>query len=296
MTVLQNVTLAPRSVKGIKAEAARELAMEALEHVGLADKAEHYPEQLSGGQQQRVAIARSLAMRPKVMLFDEVTSALDPELTGEVLKVIGRLAAEGMTMILVTHEMAFAREVADKVIFMHQGQVWKRARRPCWPRPPRRSCASSWQRAVAHARRQDGISRTGAALAGPRPAAQASACAACPYRGMPRSINRRPPCNTATPASPPSAWPAPRSPPRCPWPGRRRQRRSVAGHPGRQEAARGYRPGRAALRRRTPRSSPPARTSRPRGCWRRIWAWSWRSCRPPAPTACPSCRRTRPTS
>ena len=103
-------------------------------------------------------------------------------------------------------------------------------------------------RAVAHARRQDGISRTGAALAGPRPAAQASACAACPYRGMPRSINRRPPCNTATPASPPSAWPAPRSPPRCPWPGRRRQRRSVAGHPGRQEAARGYRPGRAALR------------------------------------------------
>ena len=125
MTVLQNVTLAPRSVKGIKAEAARELAMEALEHVGLADKAEHYPEQLSGGQQQRVAIARSLAMRPKVMLFDEVTSALDPELTGEVLKVIGRLAAEGMTMILVTHEMAFAREVADKVIFMHQGQVWE---------------------------------------------------------------------------------------------------------------------------------------------------------------------------
>ena len=144
MTVLQNVTLAPRSVKGIKAEAARELAMEALEHVGLADKAEHYPEQLSGGQQQRVAIARSLAMRPKVMLFDEVTSALDPELTGEVLKVIGRLAAEGMTMILVTHEMAFAREVADKVIFMHQGRSGKRARRPCWPRPPRRSCASSW--------------------------------------------------------------------------------------------------------------------------------------------------------
>ena len=207
MTVLQNVTLAPRSVKGIKAEAARELAMEALEHVGLADKAEHYPEQLSGGQQQRVAIARSLAMRPKVMLFDEVTSALDPELTGEVLKVIGRLAAEGMTMILVTHEMAFAREVADKVIFMHQGQVWEEGA-PAMLAAPRRSCASSWQRA-AHARRQDGISRTGAALAGPRPAAQASACAACPYRGMPRSINRRPPCNTATPASPPSAWPAP---------------------------------------------------------------------------------------
>ena len=99
--------------------------MQALAHVGLADKAEAYPEQLSGGQQQRVAIARSLAMQPKVMLFDEVTSALDPELTGEVLKVMENLAAEGMTMILVTHEMAFAREVADKVIFMHQGQVWE---------------------------------------------------------------------------------------------------------------------------------------------------------------------------
>ena len=203
MTVLQNVTLAPRSVKGIKAEAARELAMEALEHVGLADKAEHYPEQLSGGQQQRVAIARSLAMRPKVMLFDEVTSALDPELTGEVLKVIGRLAAEGgMTMILVTHEMAFARKWPTRSSSCTRGRSGKRARRPCWPRPPRRSCASSWAAGCsAHARRQDGISRTGAALAGPRPAAQASACAACPYRGMPRSINRRPPCNTATPAS-----------------------------------------------------------------------------------------------
>ena len=152
MTVLQNVTLAPRSVKGIKAEAARELAMEALEHVGLADKAEHYPEQLSGGQQQRVAIARSLAMRPKVMLFDEVTSALDPELTGEVLKVIGRLAAEGMTMILVTHEMAFAREVADKVIFMHQGQVWEEGAPAMLAAPATRSCASSWQRAVARTR------------------------------------------------------------------------------------------------------------------------------------------------
>ena len=214
MTVLQSVTLAPRSVKGIKAEAARELAMEALEHVGLADKAEHYPEQLSGGQQQRVAIARSLAMRPKVMLFDEVTSALDPELTGEVLKVIGRLAAEGMTMILVTHEMAFAREVADKVIFMHQGQVWEEGA-PAMLAAPRRSCASSWAagaRAPAGRNQQDGRGACRTA-----PGSTASACAACPYRGMPRSINRRPPCNTATPASPPSAWPAPRSPPRCPW-------------------------------------------------------------------------------
>ena len=161
MTVLQNVTLAPRSVKGIKAEAARELAMEALEHVGLADKAEHYPEQLSGGQQQRVAIARSLAMRPKVMLFDEVTSALDPELTGEVLKVIGRLAAEGMTMILVTHEMAFARKWPTRSSSCTRGRSGKRARRPCWPRPPRRSCASSWAagcsaRAPAGRNQQDG--------------------------------------------------------------------------------------------------------------------------------------------
>ncbi|MBB1241945.1 amino acid ABC transporter ATP-binding protein, partial [Klebsiella pneumoniae] len=94
--------------KGVKPAQAREQAMQALAHVGLADKADAYPEQLSGGQQQRVAIARSLAMQPKVMLFDEVTSALDPELTGEVLKVMENLAADGMTMILVTHEMAFA--------------------------------------------------------------------------------------------------------------------------------------------------------------------------------------------
>lgn len=125
LTVLQNITLGPTSVKRMPVTQARELALEVLARVGLQDKVGSYPEQLSGGQQQRVAIARSLAMQPQVMLFDEVTSALDPELTGEVLKVMEKLAAEGMTMILVTHEMAFARDVADQIIFMHQGQVWE---------------------------------------------------------------------------------------------------------------------------------------------------------------------------
>jgi polar amino acid transport system ATP-binding protein len=125
LTVKQNITLAPQSVKKMSASEASAIAMEVLERVGLAEKADAYPEQLSGGQQQRVAIARSLAMKPQLMLFDEVTSALDPQLTGEVLKVMEKLAAEGMTMILVTHEMAFARGVADKVIYMHQGLVWE---------------------------------------------------------------------------------------------------------------------------------------------------------------------------
>ena len=125
LTVEQNVTLAPRKVKRISQAEARDLAADVLGKVGLAEKAQNYPEQLSGGQQQRVAIARSLAMHPRLMLFDEVTSALDPELTGEVLRVIEKLAAGGMTMVLVTHEMAFARSVADKIIFMHQGRVWE---------------------------------------------------------------------------------------------------------------------------------------------------------------------------
>jgi polar amino acid transport system ATP-binding protein len=125
LTVKQNITLAPQSVKKMSSAEASAIAMEVLERVGLAEKADAYPEQLSGGQQQRVAIARSLAMKPQLMLFDEVTSALDPQLTGEVLKVMEKLAAEGMTMILVTHEMAFARGVADKVIYMHQGLVWE---------------------------------------------------------------------------------------------------------------------------------------------------------------------------
>ena len=125
MTVLQNVTLGPRKVKGVARAQADELGMRMLEKVGLGERAGYYPEQLSGGQQQRAAIARSLAMEPELMLFDEVTSALDPELTGEVLKVIERLAADGMTMVLVTHEMEFARSVADRIVFMHQGVVWE---------------------------------------------------------------------------------------------------------------------------------------------------------------------------
>lgn len=125
LTVAQNIMLAPCAVKKIPKADAMLLAQRTLQQVGLADKAQSYPEQLSGGQQQRVAIARSLAMEPKVMLFDEVTSALDPQLTGEVLKVIESLAADGMTMVLVTHEMEFASRVADTIIFMHEGRVWE---------------------------------------------------------------------------------------------------------------------------------------------------------------------------
>ena len=125
LTVAQNIMLAPSCVKKMGKADTRALAEQVLAKVGLAEKADNYPEQLSGGQQQRVAIARSLAMRPKLMLFDEVTSALDPQLTGEVLRVMEDLARGGMSMILVTHEMAFARKVASKVIFMHQGKVWE---------------------------------------------------------------------------------------------------------------------------------------------------------------------------
>ena len=123
LTVEQNVTLAPKAVKKLGAAQARAIAERTLKQVGLAEKAQAYPEQLSGGQQQRVAIARSLAMEPQVMLFDEVTSALDPQLTGEVLRVIEALAEGGMTMVLVTHEMEFAARVADTIIFMHLGKV-----------------------------------------------------------------------------------------------------------------------------------------------------------------------------
>ena len=125
LSVERNITLAPRVVKGMEREAARELAAGVLARVDLAEKIDAYPDQLSGGQQQRVAIARSLAMKPQLMLFDEITSALDPELTGEVLKVLEKVAGEGMTMMLVTHEMGFARRVATRLIFMHQGRIWE---------------------------------------------------------------------------------------------------------------------------------------------------------------------------
>ena len=123
MSVLDNVTIGPIKVRGMKRDAAVELGLRLLAKVGLEDKAKAYPDQLSGGQKQRVAIARSLAMQPKALLFDEPTSALDPELVGEVLEVMRQLAREGMTMVVVTHEMGFAREVADRVIFIDEGRV-----------------------------------------------------------------------------------------------------------------------------------------------------------------------------
>jgi len=122
-SVLENVTLAPMTVRKMPKTEAEKVALDLLEKVGLGDKAYAYPEQLSGGQQQRVAIARALAMRPKVMLFDEPTSALDPEMVNEVLDVMKSLAHEGMTMAIVTHEMGFAREVGDRVIFMDEGRL-----------------------------------------------------------------------------------------------------------------------------------------------------------------------------
>ena len=123
LSVGDNITLAPRIVKKAGRAEARATAEEVLALVGLSEKIDSYPDELSGGQQQRVAIARSLAMRPRVMLFDEVTSALDPELTGEVLAVMETLAKGGMTMLLVTHEMGFARRVASTTVFMHRGRI-----------------------------------------------------------------------------------------------------------------------------------------------------------------------------
>ena len=123
MTVLQNIMLAPTKVKHVARDEAEKTARELLARVGLAEKADAYPDNLSGGQQQRVAIARALAMRPKVMLFDEPTSALDPEMVGEVLDVMRALAREGMTMVIVTHEMGFAREVGDRLLFVDEGRI-----------------------------------------------------------------------------------------------------------------------------------------------------------------------------
>ena len=123
MTALANITEAPRAVKGMSKSDARDLAVELLDSVGLANKADAYPLQLSGGQQQRVAIARALAMKPALMLFDEVTSSVDPELAGEILLVMKRLAEQGMTMLVVTHEMSFAADVADRVLFIDHGVI-----------------------------------------------------------------------------------------------------------------------------------------------------------------------------
>jgi ABC-type polar amino acid transport system ATPase subunit len=123
MTILENVKLAPMRVDEISTEVATKRALTLLDNVGISDQSEKYPGQLSGGQQQRVAIARALAMKPKILLFDEPTSALDPEVVGEVLNVIRKLADEGVTMIVVTHEMGFARQVSDRIIFMDAGQI-----------------------------------------------------------------------------------------------------------------------------------------------------------------------------
>src|SRR5258708_35087952 len=122
-TALENINLAQRIVRKRRSKDAEKISRELLEKVGIPDKADVYPGQLSGGQQQRVAIARALAMNPKIMLFDEATSALDPELVGDVLRVMRQLAAEGMTMVVVTHEMDFARDVADRVVFMDHGAI-----------------------------------------------------------------------------------------------------------------------------------------------------------------------------
>ncbi|MDQ6598169.1 amino acid ABC transporter ATP-binding protein [Bacillus salipaludis] len=126
-TVLENITLAPMKVLNLTEKEAKNTAKHYLDKVGILDKAASYPSQLSGGQQQRVAIARGLAMKPEIMLFDEPTSALDPEMIGEVLDVMKALAKEGMTMVVVTHEMGFAREVADRIVFMNEGQILEEA-------------------------------------------------------------------------------------------------------------------------------------------------------------------------
>ena len=126
LCVERNITLGPTAAKGMTLAAARELARKVLRMVDLEDKTAAYPQQLSGGQQQRVAIARALAMEPRLVLFDEITAALDPELIGEVVRVLDRLARDGMTMVLVTHEMGFARRSADTIVFMHQGRIWEK--------------------------------------------------------------------------------------------------------------------------------------------------------------------------
>jgi polar amino acid transport system ATP-binding protein len=150
LSVEKNITLAPKVVKRIPAAEARRLAESVLRKVGLAEKIDAYPDQLSGGQQQRVAIARSLAMQPDLMLFDEITSALDPELVGEVLKVLEEVAREGMTMMLVTHEIGFARKVASRVVFMHEGRIWEEGPAAATLAQPRTPELDTFLSAVLH--------------------------------------------------------------------------------------------------------------------------------------------------
>ena len=150
LSTLDNITLSPIRINGVKREIARAKAMALLERVGLAEKAGAYPSQLSGGQQQRVAIARALAMEPPAMLFDEPTSALDPEMVGEVLAVMKSLAAEGMTMMCVTHEMGFAREVADRVWFMDAGRILEMAEPESFFRSPRHPRAQRFLSDLRH--------------------------------------------------------------------------------------------------------------------------------------------------
>ena len=160
LTVLGNVMEAPVQVLGLKPEVARARAMAVLRKVGLDRRGNAYPHQLSGGQQQRVAIARALAMEPKVMLFDEATSALDPELVGEVLKVMRTLAAEGMTMVVVTHEMGFARDVADRVVFMAQGAVVEEGDPAVLFTAPRSPRTKQFLHSILSRGQQDEISET----------------------------------------------------------------------------------------------------------------------------------------
>jgi len=150
LSVEKNITLAPKVVKNVPAAQARGLAEVVLRKVGLAEKIDAYPDQLSGGQQQRVAIARSLAMSPQVMLFDEITSALDPELVGEVLKVLEEMARDGMTMMLVTHEIGFARKVANRVVFMHEGKIWEEGPAAATLAKPRTPELETFLSAVLH--------------------------------------------------------------------------------------------------------------------------------------------------
>jgi len=150
LSVEKNITLAPKVVKGMAPAEARTLAETVLRKVGLAEKIDAWPDQLSGGQQQRVAIARSLAMSPQLMLFDEITSALDPELVGEVLKTLEEMAREGMTMMLVTHEIGFARKVADRVVFMHHGKIWEEGPAAATLGKPRTPELETFLNAVLH--------------------------------------------------------------------------------------------------------------------------------------------------